>query len=89
MRKIDCKKELKFLYRPSAKKVEIVDVPKMNFLMVDGDPNTSQAFQDAIGVLYPLSFTLKSMIKRGEIGIDYRVLSHEGLSRQLICPHLV
>lgn len=59
----------------------MVDVPKMNYLMVDGegDPNTSQAYQDAIGVLYPLSYTLKFMIKRGEIGIDYGVLPLEGL----------
>ncbi|MBV1873957.1 MAG: GyrI-like domain-containing protein, partial [Gammaproteobacteria bacterium] len=81
MEKIDYKKELKQLYRPSAKKVETVNVPKMNFLMIDGegDPNTSQTFQDAIGVLYPLSYTLKFMIKRGEIGIDYGVLPLEGL----------
>ncbi len=81
MEKIDYKKELKHLYRPSAKKVETVDVPKMNFLMVDGkgDPNTSQAFQDAIGALYPLSYTLKFMIKRGELGIDYGVLPLEAI----------
>ena len=81
MEKIDYKKELKHLYRPSAKKVETVIVPKMNFLMIDGegDPNTSQGFQDAVNVLYPLSYTLKFMIKRGEIGIDYGVLPLEGL----------
>ena len=79
--KIDYKKELKHLYRPSAKKVEAVDVPRMNFLMIDGegDPNTSQAFKDAIGVLYPLSYTLKFMIKKGGIGVDYGVLPLEGL----------
>ena len=67
MGKTDYKKELKHLYGPSLKKVETVVVPKMNFLMIDGagDPNTSQAFQDAIDVLYPLSYTLKFMIKRG------------------------
>jgi len=37
MEKIDYKKELKHLYRSSAKKVEVVEVPKMNFLMIDGD----------------------------------------------------
>jgi hypothetical protein len=81
MSKIDYKKELKHLYRPSAKKVEAVDVPRMNFLMIDGkgDPSTSQEFKDAIGVLYPLSYTLKFMIKKGEIGIDYGVLPLEGL----------
>jgi len=81
MTKIDYKKELKQLYKPPTKNVEIVDVPKMNFLMVDGegDPNTSQSFQDAIEVLYPLSYTLKFNIKRGESGIDYGVLPLEGL----------
>ena len=81
MKKIDYKKKLKHLYRPSVKKVEIVDVPKMNFLMIDGegDPNTSQAFQDAVGALYPLAYAIKFMVKRGEIGIDYGVLPLEGL----------
>lgn len=81
MDKIDFKKTLKHLYKPSPKVVEIVTLPKMNFLMVDGqgDPNTSQAFQDAIEVLYPVSYALKFMIKRGDVGIDYGVLPLEGL----------
>ncbi len=81
MKKVDYKNELKHLYRPSAKKVEIIDAPKMNFLMIDGegDPNTSQSFKNAIITLYPLSYTLKFMVKKGEIGIDYGVLPLEGL----------
>jgi hypothetical protein len=81
MEKVDYKKELKQLYKPSAKKVEVVEVPQLNYLMIDGEgnPNTSQSFQDAIDVLYPLSYTLKFMVKRGEIGIDYGVLPLEGL----------
>ena len=81
MEKIDYKKELKHLYKSSDKKVEVVEVPQMSFLLIDdeGDPNTSQSFQDAIDVLYPLSYTLKFIIKRGEIGIDYGVLPLEGL----------
>ncbi len=61
MDKIDFKKELKHLYKPSAKKVDVVEAPQFNYLMIDGegDPNTSQSFQDAIDVLYPLSYTLK------------------------------
>jgi len=64
--KIDYKKDLKRLYRASANKVEFVDVPKMNFLMIDGegDPNGSQPFQDAVGILFQLSYTLKFMIKK-------------------------
>jgi hypothetical protein len=81
MEKIDYKKELKHLYKPSAKKVEIVTVPKMNFLMVDGegDPNTSKSFSDAIEALYPVSYTLKFMIKKGQKAIDYGVLPLEAL----------
>lgn len=81
MGKIDFKKELKHLYSPSAKKVEIVEVPQMNFLMVDGegDPNTSRSFSDAIEALYPVSYTLKFMVKKGEMHIDYGVLPLEAL----------
>ncbi len=79
MEKIDYKKTLKHLYRPSAKKVEFVDVPRMNFLMIDGqgDPGASTAFQDAIQALYPLAYTLKFMAK--ETGADYVVPPLEAL----------
>lgn len=80
MAKIDYKKELKHLYRPSAKKVETVDMPVMNYLMIDGEGRPdNEDFQNAIEALYPLSYTLKFMIKKGEIGIDYGVLPLEGL----------
>ena len=81
MKTIDYKKELKNFYKASAEKVEIVEVPKMKFIMIDGegDPNTSESFQDAIEVLFPLSYTLKFMVKKGVIGIDYGVLPLEGL----------
>ena len=81
MGKIDYKEKLKHLYRPSARKVEIVEVPQMNFLMIDGEgnPNTSRAFSDAIEALYQISYTLKFMVKKGEMGVDYGVLPLEGL----------
>ena len=81
MKKIDFKKELKHLYKPSAKSVETVVVPGMNFLMIDGqgDPNTSQEFQDAVEVLYPVSYALKFMVKKGDMEIDYGVMPLEGL----------
>ncbi len=78
--KIDCKKELKHLYQPSAKKVVAVDVPAMNFLMIDGEgAPDSQAFQDAVATLYPLAYTLKFMVKKGALEIDYGVMPLEGL----------
>jgi len=78
---INFKKELKYLYQPSSKEVVIVDVPPMNFLMVDGegDPNTSQAFSDAIAALFAVSYTVKFMIKKSVMAIDYSVMPLEGL----------
>lgn len=81
MPKIDLKKQLKHLYNPSQKEVSVVDVPPMNFLMIDGqgDPNTSEAYQQAIEALFSVSYTLKFMIKKGEAAIDYAVMPLEGL----------
>ncbi len=81
MEKIDYKKELKHLYRPSKTKVAEVDVPAMNFLMIDGkgNPNTAQEYKDAIETLYPMAYTIKFMIKKGDIGVDYGVMPLEGL----------
>lgn len=81
MDKIDFKKEMKHLYQPSAKEVVQVDVPTTNFLMVDGegDPNASQAYSDAIEVLYAVSYAIKFMIKKGTLPIDYGVMPLEGL----------
>jgi hypothetical protein len=81
MAKIDHKKELKHLYLPSAKEVVEVNVPTMNYLMVDGegDPNTSQTYTDAVEVLFMVSYAVKFMVKKGALAIDYGVMPLEGL----------
>ncbi len=81
METVDLKKELKHLYNSSTKEVTEVDVPAMNFLTVDGegDPNTSQAYADAVEVLFIVSYTVKFMVKKGELAIDYGVMPLEGL----------
>ena len=81
MEVIDFKKEMKPLYQPSAKEVVVVDVPAMNFLMVDGegDPNASQPFSDAIEALFSVAYTVKFMVKKGNLAIDYGVMPLEGL----------
>jgi len=81
MKKIDFKKEMKHLYNASTKNPEIVDVPQMNFLMIDGegDPNISERFKGSVEALFPLSYTLKFMIKKRNIQIDYGVMPLEGL----------
>lgn len=68
------------LYKPSARQPQIVDVPALAFLMVDGrgDPNVSQDYRDAVEALYTLSYTLKFALKRAE-GINYAVAPLEGL----------
>lgn len=80
MAKVDFKKTLKHLYRASAKAPTIVEVPAMNFAIVDGagDPNGSTEFQQAMEVLYPVSYTLKFTLKRSQ-GFDYVVPPPEGL----------
>ncbi len=81
MKKIDYKKELKELYGPKAGKPAEVELPAMNFLMVDGrgDPNAGDQFGPAVEALYALSYALKFMIKKGEQQLDYGVMPLEGL----------
>jgi hypothetical protein len=77
---IDLKKENKELYNPSAKEVSIVDVPEMSFLMIDGegDPNTSQEYQDSIEALFSVSYKVKFISKKENLQ-DYVVMPLEGL----------
>ena len=81
MKKIDFKKEMKHLYNTSVKNPEIVDVPQMNFLMINGsvDPNNSEKFKSSVEALFGLSYTLKFMIKKSNMQIDYGVMPLEGL----------
>lgn len=80
MAKIDLKKENKELYNPSKKEPSIVEVPQMNFLMIDGqgDPNTSKEYQDAMETLFPVSYKTKFISKK-EKSQDYVVMPLEGL----------
>lgn len=56
----DYKKEYKDLYFPK-EKPDIVDVPEMVFIMLDGkgDPNTCEAYKNALEVLYGISYSIK------------------------------
>jgi len=80
MSKIDFKRELKHLYHPSNREFTTVDVPPMQFLMIDGhgDPNTAQEYRDAVEALYAVAFRVKFMSKK-ELGRDYVVPPLEGL----------
>lgn len=86
MKTLDLKKELKAYYQPSAKKVEFIQVPRFNFLMVDGaiepgmEPGNSPLFEENMMALYGAAYTLKFMLKkRANDPIDYPVMALEGL----------
>jgi hypothetical protein len=86
MKTLDLKKDLKYLYMPSAKKVEIVQVPCLQFAMIDGaiekgyGPGNSPGFQEAVQALYGVSYTLKFTLKKRKTNpIDYPVMALEGL----------
>jgi hypothetical protein len=84
--KLDLKKQLKHLYLPSAKEVVVVEVPDMQFAMIDGHiepgvlPGDSPDFAAAIGALFGVSYTLKFVSKGRPVDpIDYTVMALEGL----------
>ncbi len=78
--KIDFKKEMRELYNPPAGKFVQVDVPPMQFLMIDGrgNPNTSQTYAEAVTSLYAVAYRLKFMSKQ-RLEQDYTVPPLEGL----------
>jgi hypothetical protein len=79
MEKVDFKKELKQLYNPSSKEVTIIDVPDMNFLMIDGEgAPAGQQYTHAVQALYPVAYAIKFAIKKAR-AVDYGVLPLEGL----------
>jgi len=86
MKKLDLKKDLKAYYKPRANKIEFIQVPKFQFIMVDGAiepgmaPGTSPLFQENTEAMYGAAYTLKFMFKKREVEpIDYPVMALEGL----------
>jgi len=77
VKKVDFKKELKYLFSPSTEEPEIIKVPSFKYIMIDGegDPNNNKEFGEKIGVLYGLSYTIKFMLKQDKKDpMDYVVL---------------
>lgn len=79
MDKVDFKKYLDS-YKAKHNQFRIVDLPPLQYLMVDGhgDPNSSQEFKDAIASLYPVAYKLKFASKQ-DFGKDYTVMPLEAL----------
>lgn len=64
--KLDYKKQFKNLYLPKSNPM-MIDVPEMNFIMVDGtgDPQ-GEEYQNAVELIYGLSFIIKMSYKNGK-----------------------
>src|SRR5690348_2680379 len=77
--KIDLKRTLD-TYRARRGELRIIEVPVMQYLMIDGrgDPNTSPAFAAAIEALYPVAYKVK-FASKADLGRDYVVPPLEGL----------
>ncbi len=80
MPKTDFKTDRKDLYAPPHGRFVEVTVPIMSFVVIDGcgDPNSSEAFRDAVEALFAVSFAAKFISKR-ELDRDYVVGPLEGL----------
>ena len=79
MTKLDLKKSIATYTAPRGS-FEIVDLPPMRYLMVDGhgDPNTSDEYGDAVAAVFGVAYKLK-FLSKGELGRDYVVMPLEGL----------
>ncbi|MCE5258301.1 MAG: GyrI-like domain-containing protein, partial [Chloroflexi bacterium] len=77
----DLREEFKYSLRASDKKVTLVDMPALPFLMFDGagDPNTSPDFQDGINALYSLTYTAKFTLKARDPALDFSIMTLDGL----------
>ncbi|MEO0561551.1 MAG: GyrI-like domain-containing protein [Chloroflexota bacterium] len=76
---LDMKKTHKTLYAPSAKAVSVVDVPPLNYLMIDGagNPNTAPRYTEAVVALYKMAYGIRAISKAdGEV---FTVMPLEGL----------
>ncbi|MCP8999279.1 GyrI-like domain-containing protein [Pseudarthrobacter sp. RMG13] len=79
MDKYDVKKQFKDLYAPRARDFEVVTVPPLSYLMLDGqgNPGTAPAYAAALEALYSVSYAVKFASKHA--GRDYVVAPLEGL----------
>ena len=73
MEKIDYKKKLKHLYKPSSKEIEFVCVPSFNYLAVTGKGRPEgEEYQHALQSLYPVAYKIKFWMKANN-NFDYVV----------------
>lgn len=77
---VDIKKVRRDLYSGRVGRFDLVEVPAMKFLMVDGhgDPNTAPEYRIAVEALYSTSYAVRALAK-AELGRVHTVGPLEGL----------
>lgn len=80
MEKTDFRKLHRELYNPPANDFVAIEVPVLQYVMVDGEgnPNVSPAYKSALEWLYSTSYAMKFAAK-ASLGKDYVVPPLEGL----------
>ncbi|MGV8908599.1 MAG: hypothetical protein ACOH1Y_06410 [Propionicimonas sp.] len=83
---VDLRRQWRSLYQPKAGRYEVVEVPELTFLAIDGriepgnSPHTSAGFAAATAALYGLAYTIKfALRKRPDSPVEYPVMPLEGL----------
>ena len=77
----DMKRELKQLYAPKNRDWQLLMIPPQRFIAVDGhgDPNTAEAYAEAVTALYGVAYVIKFACKREATERDFVVAPLEGL----------
>jgi len=78
MEKINLKQNLEHLYNTSSEESTFVEVPSMNFIMIDGEgnPHSSNEYHNAVDAITEVSYIL-NLISRKNLQIDYPIMPVE------------
>ncbi len=101
MKKVDTKLTHPEIYNPDKGKINVIEVPKMRFLAIEGygKPNEKN-FQDATQTIYNVAYAIKYLIRK-ELNIDFKVMPLEviwdldnpdkefGWTMMIMQPHFV
>lgn len=82
---VDLRAQLRYLSSPKPGRFELVDVPELNCLTITGaiepghGPSDSPGFDEALGALYGLAYTLRFALKKRAVDpVDAPVMPLEG-----------
>jgi hypothetical protein len=77
----DFKADYSHLYSAGRGRVRFVEVPRLNYFMIDGigDPASAPAYRDALNALYRCAYALKFSYQRYHLNKDYTLPPLEAL----------